>query len=73
MYPNAELLEDGYDEQNRKKTKFSYKIGGVEKVIDERISFFHNNRMYLISALYRANQPKDKRIDEFFESFKLIE
>ena len=73
MYADAQLLEEKYDDKGRKISIFSYKIGGVEKVIDERISFFQNDKMYLINALYRANKPKDKRVDEFFESFKIIE
>lgn len=73
IYPDAELLKDDYDAQGRKNYKVQYKIGGTEPVIEERISFFHNNTLYLISALYRATQPKDNRIDTFLSSFEIIE
>ena len=73
IYPTAVLLDDNYDAKGRRNYKVQYKIGGVEPVIEERISFFYNNTLYLVSALYRANEPKDARVDSFLESFEIIE
>lgn len=54
-----------------KRVIATYESFGVE-IFDERIMIMSDNHVFTLSAKYKKNQPKDERIDAFFESFEII-
>lgn len=70
-YMKIEVLENKKI-LNGREVVFSY-YNESGKLIQKSYEFFYGNHFYSLVAIRQFHLPEDKRIDEFFESFKLIE